>query len=206
MQFWNRNLSWHCRRKGPFAVCCRNICLSEMNCERIICRFHLPRRAFSFQNHAKGLARTCSRCYTRPVRKQKEGLPLMETRSILELKRRTPHFDDLSLFGCGVACGEPQHGTADTDPAYRLYFGAAGRGKIDLDGSLYALANASHSTRKGKSRGAISGLPSAAEGRRTVCGCADWRIPTYSVARAAMSCLHWSGKCSRWKRRARRTS
>jgi len=107
----------------------------------------------------------------------------METRSILELKRRTPHFDDLSLFGCGVACGEPQHGAADTDPAYRLYFGVAGRGKIDLDGSLYAL-------------GRGDGL-SAAPGQRLVFheeGEEPWRYfwVAFRGGRAA-DCLRLSG-------------
>ena len=60
---------------------------------------------------------------------------MMEERSVLDLGRRVPHFDDLSLYGCGFVDGQPGQGNdLDGCPAYQLYFVSEGRGELQADG------------------------------------------------------------------------
>lgn len=58
----------------------------------------------------------------------------MGARNVLELGRRKAAFHDFILQDCGIVEAAPA-GKAEAAPAYRLYFGAAGRGRIVADGA-----------------------------------------------------------------------
>lgn len=63
----------------------------------------------------------------------------MGARKILDLGRRKQTFTDFILSGCGVMEAAPTGGKTETVPVYRLYFSAAGRGKISVSGAVYTI-------------------------------------------------------------------
>ena len=63
----------------------------------------------------------------------------MRARKILDLGRRKQTFTDFILSGCGVMDAASTGGRTEEVPTYRLYFSAAGRGKILVNGAAYTI-------------------------------------------------------------------